>query len=163
MVRLFLRLRRVLPIGVIISLCCILYCGFWIHDLKHLSIFDHMESDETISTELGNGNEIRIPKTIHQIWIGNRKIPKWADSWRIDYIKSFPEYTYKLWTLEDAKNSEIENVLGFEKSMQGKSDIMRYWILYNHGGTYIDIDSEWINHKSLTPLLNIGYKSECFA
>ena len=39
-----------------------------------------------------------------------------------------------------------------ETTYNGKSDILRYLILYIHGGIYIDADSVWINEKSFNEL-----------
>lgn len=36
-----------------------------------------------------------IPKIIHQIWIGPKPEPiKWTNTFKIDYIKMYPEYKY---------------------------------------------------------------------
>ena len=49
------------------------------------------------SNKLTVGNQIRIPKVFHQIWIGKKPFPahykKWQETWR-----SIPGWRYKLWT-----------------------------------------------------------------
>jgi mannosyltransferase OCH1-like enzyme len=100
-----------------------------------------------------------IPKIIHQIWIGPNKCPDmWIDTFRIDYIKKNPEYEYILWN-EDNINPLFQDfpiyriIYDLEYTYNGKSDLLRYLILYNYGGIYLDSDSVWINDKSFDDLL----------
>jgi mannosyltransferase OCH1-like enzyme len=83
-----------------------------------------------------------IPKLVHQIWIGPKKRP---DIW-MDSVRDFCEkcgYEYVLW--DDKKVSEMDMVnkswYDKEPTYNGKSDILRYEILYQNGGIYIDADS----------------------
>lgn len=102
---------------------------------------------------------MKIPKIIHQIWIGSNKQPIiWTDTFSKDYIKMYQEWTYKLWN----DNNIIELFEGFplykkvydlERQYCGKADILRYIILYKYGGIYIDADSVWVNNKSLDYLI----------
>ena len=110
-----------------------------------------------------------IPKNIHQIWIGPKKCPDiWINTFRIDYINKNPEYKYFLWT-EDNINPLFNDfpiyrlVYDLETTYNGKSDILRYLILYIHGGIYIDADSVWINEKSFDTLLEQVNESDVFA
>jgi hypothetical protein len=109
-----------------------------------------------------------IPKIIHQIWIGPKKRPDiWIDTFRIDYINKNPEYQYILWT-EDNIEPLFNDfpiyrlVYDIEPTYNGKSDILRYLILYIHGGIYIDADSVWINDKSFDTLLEQVNESDVF-
>jgi mannosyltransferase OCH1-like enzyme len=100
-----------------------------------------------------------IPKIIHQIWIGPNKCPDiWINTWKIDYIKKFPDWTYKLWTekeIEKLKPTMINRqYYDMETLYEGKADIARYEILYQEGGIYIDADSIWLNGKDLQNLCN---------
>lgn len=84
----------------------------------------------------------KIPKIIHQIWIGNKENPyiEYMNSWK----EKNPDWEYRLWTNEDLK--DIVNVEQFDniKEFCGKADIMRYEILYKYGGVYLDADLECI-------------------
>lgn len=101
-----------------------------------------------------------IPKVIHQIWIGPNPEPIiWTNTFKIDYIKNNPTYEYKLW--DNEKVSELINkyptlkiVYDLEPTWNGKSDILRYVILKEYGGIYIDADSVWVNNKSFDDLIN---------
>jgi len=99
-----------------------------------------------------------MSKIIHQIWLGEKKPPKWCmDSWEKDYIKNNPDWKYYLWTDKEVKNLNLINRKEYdsESTMRGKSDILRYELLYQYGGIYIDADSLCINpRKSLSKLIN---------
>jgi len=90
---------------------------------------------------------------IHQIWLGPNPQPNiWLDT-----VKKFCneyKYEYKLWT-ENNINFNLKNKVLFdnEKSYAGKSDILRYEILYNFGGIYIDADSVIINYNRFNKLI----------
>ena len=88
--------------------------------------------------------EKKIPKKIHQIWIGPKKIPKRYLHWGKSWIKNNPKWDYKLWT-----NTELNQLSMINRSLYDsttnigfKSDIARYEILYKYGGVYIDTDFE---------------------
>ena len=110
-----------------------------------------------------------IPKIIHQIWIGPKKRPDiWIDTFRIDYINKNPEYQYFLWTEDNINELFVDFpiyriVYDLEQTYNGKSDILRYLILYIHGGIYIDADMVWINEKSFDRLLEQVNDSGVFA
>jgi mannosyltransferase OCH1-like enzyme len=83
----------------------------------------------------------KIPKKLHHVWLGGR-LPdkyKWmVDTWR----NCHPDWEYKLWGDEDAENFPMINRGAFNiiKNKGAKSDILRYEILYQHGGIYMDTD-----------------------
>lgn len=86
------------------------------------------------------------PKIIHQIWMGDiTKAP-------LEYMFGCKElalqhgWTYKLWD-DSAISTELLPLMVNAKTyldfpnMHGKSDILRYEILYHHGGVYVDADT----------------------
>jgi len=111
---------------------------------------------------------VKIPKIIHQIWIGPNKRPDiWIDTFRKDYIASNPEYTHRLWTDNDIDDlfdefSVLKSIYNEESTYNGKSDIMRYIILYKYGGIYIDADAIWVNNKSFDSLIDNTNSSGIF-
>ena len=120
-------------------------------------------------------NNKKIPKIIHQIWIGPNKRPDiYLDTWRNDYINKFNEWNYMLW--DDKKIDDLfinkqypfniqklKKIYDNEKTYYGKADIARLLILYYYGGIYIDADSVWINNKKLDHLIDISKKTGLFA
>lgn len=87
--------------------------------------------------------ERKIPKIIHQIWLGGQlpeKFKNWCDSWQ----KFHPEWIYKLWTDADANLYPFKNKDLFDRAtnLGEKADIWRYELLETFGGLYTDIDEE---------------------
>jgi mannosyltransferase OCH1-like enzyme len=87
--------------------------------------------------------EPRIPKIIHQIWVGSPLPDKY-----ISLIKSWqryhPDWVYILWTDDDIKVFGLVNQDQYDATSNygQKADIARYEILYRLGGVYVDIDFE---------------------
>tara|TARA_A100001015_G_scaffold187633_1_gene208986 strand:- start:3480 stop:4124 length:645 start_codon:yes stop_codon:yes gene_type:complete len=103
-----------------------------------------------------------MSKIIHQIWLGPKTPPKWCmDSWKIDYIKNNPDWKYMLWTENEVIDLNLinRNAYDREPTVRGKSDILRYELLYQYGGIFIDADSLSIDpKKSLNNLIkNISF------
>ena len=96
-----------------------------------------------------------FPKIIHQIWIGPKKRP---DIWMDSFKKFCSEYEYEYFLWDDQKVSEMNMInksfYDNEKTYNGKSDILRYEILYQYGGTYVDADSFLLKGQQFHELLN---------
>lgn len=98
----------------------------------------------------------RLPKKIHQVWLGG-KIPEKSAKLQSSWINKNPNWEYKLWTDDDVKDFGLENIDAFNatKNLGSKSDIFRYEILKRYGGLYIDTDFECI--KSFDDLTNLEF------
>jgi mannosyltransferase OCH1-like enzyme len=93
---------------------------------------------------------VRIPKIIHQIWLGSpfpEKYRSWQESWK----KYHPDWEYRLWTDADIEklnalgNFFIGDTYTFyqEATNYGeKSDILKILLIYYYGGIYADTDFE---------------------
>jgi len=88
----------------------------------------------------------RIPKIIHQIWLGS-PVPAKYDAWRASWKKYHPDYEYKLWTEKEILEFGLVNEYAYLKSKNFavKSDIARCEILYRFGGIYADTDFECLS------------------
>lgn len=96
----------------------------------------------------------RIPKIVHQIWLGSEvpeKFKIWMSSWL-----NMAGWEYKLWTDKDVKTLVLrnQNLYDNAKNYGEKSDILRYEILFNEGGLYVDVDFDNINTDLFTKLNN---------
>ncbi|HAR62504.1 MAG: hypothetical protein DKM50_02645 [Candidatus Margulisiibacteriota bacterium] len=85
----------------------------------------------------------QIPKKIHQIWLGGKfpkKYHKIQESWK----RFHPDWEYYLWTDKEVKKLEMINRELFSRTSNygAKSDILRYEILNQFGGLYVDTDFE---------------------
>lgn len=103
--------------------------------------------------------ELKIPKIIHQIWIGSKKRPeKWMQSCK----DMNPTWEYRLWTEKELADEEFKNQNKINEMplVHGKSDIIRYELLHKYGGFFIDADSEAI--KALDDSLLNNDSFTCF-
>jgi len=137
-------------------------------DIVDISI---SQADDDLRIEGGNNAEVKkgiemepeetycVPKSLHFIWVG-KLIPEKYQKNILSFVPNNPEYEINLWTEtitdELRKNmttvkvhdilSEIANYItkplyDVEENVGGKSDIIRYEIVYKHGGVYFDTDS----------------------
>jgi len=92
-----------------------------------------------------------IPKTIHQIWVGDFKIPLREQSLVKKLKESHLDYKHILWTDELVLNNQVFfNIPDKAKKMydlfyQNKkyafcADILRIILIYKYGGFYLDVD-----------------------
>lgn len=92
-----------------------------------------------------------IPKIIHQIWLGKRPIPTQIQSYMQSWKTYHPDWKFILWTEDNLiplQNQELYNQV---IDLRQKADIVRYEVLYQYGGIYVDIDMECF--KNIEPLL----------
>jgi GT2 family glycosyltransferase len=86
--------------------------------------------------------ESSIPKIIHQLWIGPKPAPtNFMNSWKIKN----PDFEYIFWNEQEIEKRKL-NIVTCHKindmsEINGKADIIRWEILYEYGGVFIDADS----------------------
>ena len=85
-----------------------------------------------------------IPKKLHFIWIGDEsKMPdRCMDTW----MSKNRDYKVNIWTNKSITNRFWKNAKQLHEMLEkkdyaGASDVMRYEILYEEGGVYVDADS----------------------
>lgn len=114
-----------------------------------------------MSEEMAAAGRERIPKIIHQIWVGDQSLRPDAlmQTWR----ELNPEFEYMLWTEETMRARGLD--LGacgrrVEEMREwcGKADIIRWVVLQKYGGVALDADS-----VCLSPLDDHLMRSPCFA
>lgn len=84
----------------------------------------------------------KIPKIIHQIWIGTKPAPtKLMKTWSIKH----PDFEYIFWNEDEiikrGLQLECHEKINMINEINGKADIIRWEILYEYGGVFIDADS----------------------
>jgi len=84
-----------------------------------------------------------IPKIIHQIWVGNKKMPvEWMQTWKDNH----KDWKFMLWDNESVGAYDFKNKEKIKSCMDrnlphGAADIIRYEILYKFGGFVAPADS----------------------
>jgi mannosyltransferase OCH1-like enzyme len=96
-----------------------------------------------------------IPRKLHMIWVGADPAPPFVGEYFQGWKTLMPEWDLRLWTNEDIHSTEFsedyQRLIDSARQGAQKADIMRYYILWKHGGIYMDADVE--PHRSLEPLL----------
>jgi len=92
-----------------------------------------------------------IPKIIHQIWLGGPdKRPHRIVTAMSRIEEVFSDYTYRLWTEADFGALDIERYSRI-RPYSVLSDLIRYRVLFLHGGWYLDVDCEPLGDKPTLP------------
>ncbi len=102
-----------------------------------------------------------IPKIIHQLWIGPKTQPtKFMDTWKNKHESEGFEYIR--WTEQEFKKrgfvSKLEHKLDDMSEINGKADILRWELLYQYGGVFVDADAYCIE-----PVTYLVEKYKAFA
>jgi hypothetical protein len=94
---------------------------------------------------------MKIPATLHRIWLGRNPLPAEFQEFGRTWERLHPGWESRLWT--DENLPPLVNQTAFENapSFAAKADILRYEILLRHGGVYVDTDFECL--RSLETLL----------
>lgn len=96
-----------------------------------------------------------IPKIIHQIWLGDQAIrpEPLMHTWR----DKNPSWEHKVWTEENMPVLRNQAQFDAVDELAGKADILRYELLFDEGGFFVDADSECV-----TPLTEDFVDNDCF-
>ncbi|CAE8644157.1 unnamed protein product, partial [Polarella glacialis] len=102
-----------------------------------------------------------IPRIIHQVWLGTGEPSTLIDSWRAHalFAQGAGGWEHRLWNSEEAvaaavfggSDDLLKQLRPFyqaEESNAGKSDFLRFALLYVFGGVYVDADSLWLGPTS---------------
>jgi inositol phosphorylceramide mannosyltransferase catalytic subunit len=107
---------------------------------------------ETSAPCLKGGQEMRIPRTIHRVWLGGRPMPEEHKQFGETFVQHHPDWEMKLWTDDDLPELGIgaaERELARTRSEL--ANLVRYEALHRHGGVYVDTDVEC--QRPLIPLM----------
>ena len=86
----------------------------------------------------------KIPRIIHQIWVGPKMPPSYFVTFQEKWKALHPNWEYRLWTdseLEDL-NLELRDLIEASPNFAEKSDIIRSELLERFGGVYLDVDMD---------------------
>lgn len=85
----------------------------------------------------------KIPKIIHHIWLGG-PMPEQYMVWRQKWQDMHPDWVFMLWTDKEVAHFHLENQEYYDEttSYGEKANLLRYELLYQFGGLYVDTDCE---------------------
>jgi mannosyltransferase OCH1-like enzyme len=118
----------------------------------------HIKKYYSDSITLPEESRYKIPKIIHQIWVGDqtKRPTKFINKCK----ELHPNWEHMLWTEKELNT--LTNLRQFNQhgnqSYNGMANVARYEILYNYGGVYLDADTE-----ILRPIDDLLDKGEFFA
>ena len=104
-------------------------------------------SSEFLSTKHLTSSTNLIPRILHQTWDGLR-VPNNTVPWIKSIVSRHPDWEYWFWTQDDIKCFLRHKYPNYVKlysnysAMIFKTDVMRYFVLYDIGGIYLDLDVE---------------------
>lgn len=84
---------------------------------------------------------MKVPKIIHQLWIGEKPIPINA----LNSVKNMnPDYEYMFWNEDKLSTLNIpkkyKQKINLMEELNGKADMYRWLILEKYGGVFLDAD-----------------------
>ncbi len=107
---------------------------------------------ETAPPRLRRWRTVRIPPTIHRVWLGERPMPEEHERFGRTFAQHHPDWEMRLWTDADLPALGIGAAERKRSRAHSElSNLVRYEVLHRHGGVYIDTDVEC--QRPLTPLL----------
>lgn len=96
-----------------------------------------------------------IPKKLHQVWLGDKDIPRKFIEFTNNWRDLHPDWDYKLWTDETISDKpEIKNLVDQCGAFSSKSNVVRLYAVYLEGGVYADMDVDWV--QNFNKLLNVN-------
>jgi hypothetical protein len=107
---------------------------------------------ETAPPRFKRWRAVRIPPTLHRVWLGGKPIPEEHERFGRTFTQHHPDWEMRLWTDEDLPELGI----GAKERERARtrselSNLVRYEVLHRYGGVYVDTDVEC--KRCLTPLL----------
>jgi hypothetical protein len=123
-------------------------------DFENLSFFKAVY-DKNIPYLHMKSSMLHVPKIIHFIWIGPKAFPRESVENIRSWIAKHPDWTIKFWTdrerplphkqmqlarVQDLQFIKLYDCYKKSDNYAEKSDLLRYEILYQEGGIYVDHD-----------------------
>jgi mannosyltransferase OCH1-like enzyme len=126
--------------------------GAWLYD------YFKKQWEEYAFAALTDCSMLRIPKILHQIWIGDG-VPVELQGFQTAWIIMHPDWEYYLWTQHNIDALPLINRTYIDNAQNPaeKADLLRIELLYFLGGVYVDMDCE-----PLVPLDVLNYMYDFF-
>ena len=103
--------------------------------------------------------EVKIPKIIHQLWLGDNEMPEHCKKFVEEMKEMNPDYEHHLWGNEvfEEKYKDDKYLQNYTKEPELYKwaficDRIRLLLLRDHGGIYVDVDAKPV--KSFNTVLD---------
>lgn len=83
-----------------------------------------------------------IPRVFHRVWLGGKPMPDIFTEWGESWLRHHPDWSMKTWTEKEIAGLKNVDLLPRCSCLAQQADIVRYEVLFNEGGIYIDTDFE---------------------
>ena len=112
-------------------------------DVERYNLLQKMY-DDNLPSKVKNADVAKIPKIIHQIWLGPSLPPPYFSTFQEKWKELHPDWKYCLWTDSDLSSLDVElrDLIEASPNYAEKSDILRCELLDKFGGVYLDCDME---------------------
>jgi hypothetical protein len=98
---------------------------------------------ESRPPRLQRWRRMRIPRTIHRVWLGERPMSAEHERFGETFAQHHPGWEMRLWTDEDLPELDIATSERERARTPAElSNLVRYEILHRYGGVYVDTDFE---------------------
>ncbi len=92
-----------------------------------------------------------IPRVLHRIWLGGSPLPKQLQIYGETWAAHHPSWEFRLWTDAEVDRAPFRDSVAKGCWPAERSDLLRYEVLRQFGGVYVDTDVECL--KPIDPLL----------
>lgn len=92
-----------------------------------------------------------IPQQFHRIWLGRKPIPEIFETWWQTWQSNHPGWRFTTWTEDNLPPSRYPELLAKCCHLSQRSNIIRWELLLDLGGVYVDTDFECV--KNIAPIL----------
>lgn len=121
----------------------------WHHLLAHRGSSERFtvlksKYEELKPSKVTGATEPKIPKIIHQIWLGPKAPPSYYWDYKESWQKFNPDWEYRFWTDKEVAelDFDLKDLYDRTPNWGEKSDILRAELLDRFGGLYVDTDFE---------------------
>lgn len=88
-----------------------------------------------------------MENTIHQIWVGPHKMPS-REQRLVSEVAVRHAGDHRMWTSDNlplmpGPVRTVYDVFGRNRDYAHQADVLRVFLIYEYGGTYLDVDMEW--------------------
>ena len=94
-----------------------------------------------------------IPRILHMIWLGGEP-PEYFWANKREWERLMPNWQVRCWHDTAGVDERVAQRVGIAETGAQKADLLRYALMYEHGGVYVDADVT--PHRSLDPIVALG-------